>query len=365
MKHLNLKSTIVGLSAAALVHMVVTTGFTEDRRNGPTASVVKISEVVLGTMRPTAEFVGTVFYQEVSDVASEIDGLAEVVRVEDGDRVSAGQSLVELKSTSLRKQLDASRASHGQALADLQIARIDLARKEKLFQRNSIAEQQYDENRFRVKALEKRAAALQAEVERIEIELRKTAIRAPFTGVILERSVDRGEWLSKGETVAVLAKDDVIDVVAEIPERFIRFVKPNMEVQISVDGWSFSGTVIAVVRKADTATRTFPVKIRTANPWGLSEGMSARVILPTGAPQESLLVPRDALISQFGQHVVFSVTGSRADMIPVEVVGYDGLTVGVRADTLKAGMSVVTSGNERLRDGQTVAVAKAQNGEAR
>jgi RND family efflux transporter MFP subunit len=352
MNPLRLKSTLTALAAATMLHVAAGAGFAEE--GGPPPALVKTSKVVVGQVRPTAEFIGTVFYQEVSEVAAEINGLVEVVRFEDGQRVESGRSLVELKAVTLRKELDAARAYHEQALADLEIARIDLARKEKLFKRNSIAEQQYDENRFRVKALEKRAAALQAEVERLEIELDKTVIRAPFSGAILERRVDRGEWLSEGETVAVLGKDDVIDVVAEIPERFIPYIAAGMQVQMTVNERSFSGTVIAVVPRGDAATRNFPVKIRCPNPWGLIEGMSARVTLPTGEPRQSLLVPRDAVISQFGQNVVFVVDDSRVRMLPVQVTGYDGLTAGVLAEALEAGMSVVTRGNERLRDGQRI-----------
>ena len=71
----------------------------------------------------------------------------------------------------MKKRLQANSATHEEFLSELEIARIELKRREKLFKTKSISEQTFDENRYRVKGLEKRAASLKAEVERIEIEL--------------------------------------------------------------------------------------------------------------------------------------------------------------------------------------------------
>lgn len=75
-------------------------------------------------------------------------------------------------------------------MSELEIARIELERKEQLFKRKSIAEQAYDQDRFRVIGLEKRAASLKSQVERIEIELEKKVIRAPYEAIVIKRHVD-------------------------------------------------------------------------------------------------------------------------------------------------------------------------------
>jgi RND family efflux transporter MFP subunit len=191
-------------------------------------------------------------------------------------------------------------------------------------------------------------------VEQLTIELKKKKIRAPFDGVVIKRRVDRGEWISEGETVAVIGKDDIIDIVAELPEQFIQYIKIGMQVSASANGNNFSGTVIAIVPKGDVATRTFPVKIRTPNHYSLIEGMSAKVTLPKGERNEALLVPRDAIISKFGQTVVFAVKDSEAVMVPVQIIGFDGLEAGIASAGLKEEMLVVVEGNERLQDGQAV-----------
>jgi RND family efflux transporter MFP subunit len=284
------------------------------------------------------------------------------VRFEEGQRVKQHQILVELGSEILRKRLKATKSSFEEVLSELEIAGIDLRRRKKLFKKRSISEQSYDESRFRVIGLEKRAASLKAEVERLQIELEKKIIRAPFDGIVIKRQVDRGEWISEGETVAVIGKDDTIDIVAEVPERFIQYVENGMQVSATVNGRDIAGTVIAIVPRGDVATRTFPVKIRTANEHSLIEGMSARVTLPTGENTHALIIPRDAVISKFGQNVVYTAVDSKSNMVPIEIIGYNGLMAGVASQELAEGMLVVVDGSERLRNGQAIAFSEVASG---
>ena len=333
----------------------------QQKPKGPPPASISVTEVKTGMVTPQSEFIATIFYQEISETASEISGLASDVRIEEGLRVKKGQILVTLGSDILRKTLQVAKLNYEQVLSELEIARIDMSRRKKLYEKKSISEQTYDENRYRVIGSEKRAASLNAEVEKLAIELEKKIIRAPFDGVVIKRHVDRGEWISEGETVAVIGKDDVIDIVAELPEQIIQYVKIGMQVRAAANGIEFSGTVIAIVPKGDVSTRTFPVKIRTPNQFSLIEGMSATVTMPKGEITKTLIVPRDAVISKFGQTVVFIAQDAKATMLPVQVIGFEGLEAGVASAGLKEGMLVVVEGNERLRDGQNVAYKQPAN----
>jgi len=326
----------------------------QQKAKTPPPARVSVAEVKPGSVAPQSEFIATIFYQEISETASEISGLASDIRFEEGLRVKKGQILVTLGSEILRKRFQAAKLTYEQVLSELEIARIDLKRREKLYERKSISEQTYDENRYRVIGSEKRAASLNAQVERLAIELEKKVIRAPFDGVVIKRYVDRGEWISEGETVAVIGKDDVIDIVAQLPEQIIQYIKIGMQVKAAANGNEFSGTVIAIVPKGDVSTRTFPVKIRTPNKFSLIEGMSAKVTMPQGEIKKTLIVPRDAVISKFGRTVVFLAQDAKATMLPVQVIGFEGLDAGVASPGLKEGMLVVVEGNERLRNGQAV-----------
>lgn len=327
----------------------------QDKPKGPPPASVTVAQVKTGMVAPQSEFIATIFYQEISETAAETSGLATDVRFEEGSRVKKGQILVALGADILRKRLKAAKLDYERVLSELEIARIDLKRRQALYEKKSISEQAYDENRYRVIGSEKQAASLNAQVEQLAIELEKKIIRAPFDGVVIKRHVDRGEWISEGETVAVIGKDDIIDIVAQLPEQLIQYVTVGMQVTANANGKQFKGTVNAIVPKGDVSTRTFPVKIRTPNKFDLIEGMSAKVTMPRGAVKKTLIVPRDAVIAKFGQTVVFTVKDAKAAMLPVQVIGFEGLDAGVASPGLKEGMLVVVGGNERLRNGQNVA----------
>ncbi len=82
--------------------------------------------------------------------------------------------------------------------------------------------------------------------------------------------------------------------------------------------------------------------------------MEAYAQLPDGLKQQSLLVPRDAVIQQFGQNVLFIAVDGKAKMIPVLISGYQGGQAAVSGPDLGEGMQVVVKGNERIRDGQAI-----------
>jgi RND family efflux transporter MFP subunit len=321
----------------------------------PPAAVV-VSDVSAGFVAPEAEFVGTVFYLEVSEVAAEVNGRIEEVNFEEGHRIKAGKVLVTLNADLLQKTLKGTKASYEQSLSELEKARSDFQRFENLYKKQVVPEQVYDEHRFRVDGLEKKAASLKAEVERLEIELQKKTIRTPFDGVVIKKFVDRGEWLSPGSTVATLARDEIVDILVNVPEEIMRFIRSGTEVRVRAGGKENRGKVFAIIPQGDIATRTFPVKIRMNNTPSLVEGMEARVSLPTNNRRKTLVVPRDAVLHLSGQNVVFAIVDSKAHRIPVRVIGYQGNQAGVEGDGLTEGMKVVIKGNERLQDGQAVTI---------
>ena len=302
----------------------------DEKQGGMPPAIVVVSEVASGMVAPQAEFVGTVFFAEVSDVACEVDGKVETLNFEEGQRVKKGAELVSINSDLL--------------LSDLEKSALDFERAERLYKEGLIPEDEYDARRF--------------EKERLEILLSKKTIRSPFAGVIVKKHVERGEWLSPGSVVATIAADDIADIVVEVPERVLKFLSPGMEIGISAGGSELKGNIIAVIPRGDISTRTFPVKIRVANTTLLAEGMEARVTLPEGEEVRVLIVHRDAVIKVMGNTVVYTVNDAKAVMVTVTVSGYKGMTAGIQGEGLEAGMKVVVKGNERLRPGQDVVIQK-------
>jgi RND family efflux transporter MFP subunit len=329
----------------------------QDKPQGPPPAVVVTAKATSGMVHPQNEFVGTVFYPEVSRVASEVSGRVERINFEEGQEVEKGQVLVTLSKDLMQKDLDSAESAYEKVLADLEKARIDLRRFDALFDAKSASEREYDEARFKALSLEREARSLEAEAERLRLEIEKTQVRAPYHGVILEREADRGEWLSPGSPVASMARNDYVEVVVDVPEEVLQFMKPGMSVEVTASGKNYDGKVFAVIPRGDIATRTFPVKMKLQGSPSLAQGMEARVRLPSGPEIKTVLVPRDAVLQSFGNFVVWVVNEGMAQPVPVQVAAYVGLNAAVRGQGLQEGSEVVIKGNERLTPGQAVMAA--------
>ena len=327
-------------------------------KGGMPPAIVVLGDVKKGEIAPESEFIGTVYFQEVSEVAAEVRGKVLEVLFEEGQKVKEYDALVRLDSDLLEKAMESTAATHGQVSAELERAEGDFKRIKGLYEEKFVSEQAFDENYYKVQAMRKQAASLRAKYEGLKVELNKKTIRAPFAGVVLKREVDRGEWLEAGKAVATIAKFDAIDIIVQVPESVVRNLKVGRKVELRAGGKKLKGKIVATVPSGDIRTRTFPVKIRVANSASLMEGMEARVSLPTGKRKRALIVERDAVIKKFGKNVVFTVVDGKAQMLPVEVIGYSGREAGVEAEGLKPGMQVVTKGNERLNHGQSISTGK-------
>ena len=328
----------------------------QNKPQGPPPAIVVTSKAMSGTVHPQTEFVGTVYYPEVSQVASEVKGRVKEIGFEDGEKVDKGQVLVSLSTDLVEKELDSALSLYEKVLTDIEKAATDLRRLESLFQKQSLAEKEYDEARFTKLSLEKQALGLKAEADRLRIEIDKARIRAPFDGVVLEREADRGEWLSPGSAVATVARDDYMEAVVEVPEEVLRFVELGMTAEVKAGGSMRTGKVFAIIPRGDIATRTFPVKIRVDASVSLAQGMEARVRLPSGPRANSVIVNRDAVIQSYGSFVVWVVREGKALPVPVQVAAYEGMEAAVIGQGLEAGADVVIKGNERLKPGQPVMV---------
>jgi len=361
-----MKKTSLRLAAMLVFLLLVMSGFAaaedkaaakaEEKPQGPPPALVEVTKVTRGEAEPMVEFVGTVYYARESNVAAEVEGVVEKVFFEEGYRVKSGEVLVSLGTDILDTAISATRADHELVLVELEQARKELNRREPLYKEGSVSESAYDEYFFKTKMLESRSMSLKAALDRLLLEKKKKNIRAPFDGIVVQKNADKGEWVDDGGMVAVIADDSIVDIVVNVPAGLLKFLEPGKKLTVKSENQKLTGEFLSFVPKGDVATRTFDVKIRMQNSAGLFEGMEARALMPSAEKTASLKVDRDALIDKFGQNVIWLVKDSTAKMVPVQVVGYDGMFVGIAGPGLEEGDQAVVKGNERLRDGQPVMI---------
>lgn len=324
--------------------------------SGPPPMLVEISKIIRGTLEPVVKLVGTIRYARVSRVAAEVAGIVETIHFSAGQGVKAGQVLVKLRSDLLEARLAGTRANYRQAQLELERANKDLKRIKALFADNSISESVYDENYYRVLAQKKRVVSLKAILDYQQLQIQKTQIVAPFSGLVQSKLTEKGEWVAIGGQIAVIVDDQQIEVEVDVSRHLLNYLAAGSQVSVRSGGQEYIGKFINFIPQGDVATRTFTVKLKLkqGKNKGLIAGMQALVSLPSGVKLESLLVPRDAIINQFGKQVIYVAVDGKAKMITVQLQGYQGMLVAITAPELNDNQQVVIKGNERIHDGQAI-----------
>ncbi len=200
-----------------------------------------------------------------------------------------------------------------------------------------------------------RAAAV---VARIEDELRRMTIVASVTGFLVRKRAELGAWVRPADPVADLIDLDPVYVVGPVSEREVGSLRSGARARVVVDAYPervFHGEVAHVVPQADPQSRTFPVKVRLANPdHALKAGMFARVAVDAGGSRKALFVPKDAVVRRDGTVTVFIVEQGVARTRPVKTGRPAGELVEIMDGALTAGQAVVVVGNESLQDGARI-----------
>lgn len=224
----------------------------------------------------------------------------------------------------------------------------------------------------RIKQAEARVNLQQESIRLIEDRIAKHTLVAPFDGFVTAEHTELGAWLQQGDPVAQVVRLDEVELVVDVLGLLVTRLKRGLTVRVEVPSFPnelFTGTIERIVPQADVRSRTFPVVIRVENRIEeevprLKAGMLARVDLPTGTRRRMPLVPKDALVLGGPKPLVFVVDVGAGDgktgtvrAVPVELGVADGASIQVDGP-VRQGEYVVVRGNERLRSGQKVSVAK-------
>lgn len=355
------------------------------RQGGPPPANVAIAVASMETVQQRTEVTGEVRPVQVSRVAAREPGRVVEMLVNAGDAVDEGEVIARLDDSLVQTEVQAAgaevrrvRAQLEEREADLERFERDLSRLTELFERNAASQSEYDDARTAVTAAVARRDQTNAEIARyeailarLEQRLADMTIRAPFKGRIVSRLIEEGEWANEGAPMAGLVAVDEVDVWIDVPQRFVSHLSgqgASIDIRIDAAGVSLQTAPTGVVPLADSAARTFPVRVRIPSRDGaIKPGMSAVASVPTGESGPSLLVPADALLRDDAGWFIYTGTGEPGALsaIParVQVQFYlaDRAVVRTISGPLFPGAAVVIEGNERiLFPGQPLAVSNPE-----
>ncbi len=343
---------------------------------------VSIVPVRLEQWPATREVTGTVRARTTAVVSSRIMAYASEVRVQVGDSVRAGQTLVVLDSKDLDAAMRLAEAARSEARgveseiggaidsakAQLDLARATHKRMQDLLEKKSISSQEFDEASAKLRQAEAgyemaqskkrqlahRIGQTDAAVENASIMKSYSVIAAPIAGIVTEKRVEPGNLVHPGAPLLLLEQSGSYRLEVAVEESLLPLVRVGQSVNIAVESIERSAPIQEIVPAVDAASRAFTVKIALPPHPHLRSGMFGRANIPAGVTK-SLAIPAAALHRQGSLDVVYvSAQGvARARMVTVAERRGDGVRV---LTGLAEGEQVIHPLPSNLTDGAPVEV---------
>lgn len=336
----------------------------------PGAQTVSTVEVQKLQWQSQFTAVGTLNPVRGADLSTEVAGLVRAVHFKSGQDVKAGALLVELNADSDIALLHAAEAAAAQAATVLKRDQAQLAVQ-------AVAQAQIDADTNDLKAK-------RAQVEQQAAVVAKKSIRAPFAGRLGISALNPGQYVNAGDKLVTLQTLDPIYVDFSLPQQQLAGLAVGQVVNLSVDTFpdqTFSGKINAISPKVDSATRNVQVEATIANPKQvLLPGMFANVKIDIGGSQERLTLPSTAVTYNPYGSTVYVVkqaeppkpgaagtpapapatdSQGKPQLVAEQVFIETGPTRGDQISIVKglqAGQVVVSSGQNKLKNGTPVTV---------
>jgi RND family efflux transporter MFP subunit len=333
---------------------------------------VEVVEIQERELMEEIPLTGTVSSPQISLLSTEVEGLISNLGVDAGDRVKAGDLLLQLDTELSEIDFASARASANGARANWENSKRRLSEAKTLIEQNNIAASEVRGFEAQVSIDAATFEAADADSRRAEAELKRHSIRAPFDGTISRKLAEVGEWLSPGSQVLELVATDKLRIDFQIPQRFYPRINENTRLALSFDGYpgqNFVARVQRTVPLSSSSARTFLLRAQlddtpdTETAPLIIPGMSANAVLKLSVDGNGITAPRDALLRYPDGRVSiwvinnYNATDKTAEVHEQQVT--PGLAFGEQIEIrsgLEAGQQVVTRGNEALRAGQKVLI---------
>ena len=233
----------------------------------------------------TLEASGTVLAFDNVELKPEISGRITKLDFSEGTIVLEGTLLAKLNDEDLQAQLK-------KYTSQLSLAEKTRDRLKNLLSSNGVNQQEFD-------AAENAVLALKADIDFVNAQIRKTEIRAPFTGVIGLRQVSNGAYVTPQQTIATLQNIDQLKLDFVIPEGSVQLQRGTLVDVESGNGTHFEAAVLAVEPQIDQTTRNIKVRaLFTNHLTRLQPGTFVTVHIESRRNENAILIPTQCIIPE-------------------------------------------------------------------
>jgi len=327
------------------------------------AEPIKVKGVRVGKAdKDLVSGMGSLKCRQAVDLGFEMTGVISDLPVKEGERVGKNQLLAKLDQRQVDLELEVRKAKLKTAVAQLDLARAEHAKKEELYQKEAISESELMRSAFEVQKAEAELESARKEVESAGGRKEQMTIRAPTPGIVAKIYLKEGEVVNpQSYKVLRLIYCSEIDAEINLGEKLYPMIGPGQTVSVVVDalgGRKFTGTVQTISSEINPANRTFTATIGIPNPDHiLRPGMFARAEIDVGQAGGPVSVPVSALLpTTDGEDSVFVVKDGVALRRRVKLGRRDQQRAEILSG-LQAGDVVIVEGQDKVSDLADVSVS--------
>jgi multidrug efflux system membrane fusion protein len=346
---------VISLAIAALVAGCKGEAAVQEQPARP----VKVAVVATAPQGRTLTFSGVVRPRIESALSFRVGGKIVERAVNVGDRVDLGQLIARLDETDLKLAESSARAAVAAARSRRDVANDNLERAKVLLPKAIISQAAYDTRRNELDAAVAALESAEAQLRQAVNAVGYTTLKADKAGIVTAVTGEPGQVVSAGQAIINLAEAGETEIAVAVPEQDAGRLAIGQPAKITI--WagprtSVDGRIREIAGQADTASRTYPVRIAVENaPQSMRLGMTASVALTIDESATRMVVPLTALTESDGATVAFVVDAMtkvvRKTAVTVSGMAEDGAQI---AGGLQVGDMVVTAGVQFLRDGMRI-----------
>jgi membrane fusion protein (multidrug efflux system) len=295
-------------------------------------------------------FNSTIETEAAVEVHSQLSGyLVKSVRVEEGDRVESGDTLVWIEDEELR-------VAAQETEVDLRHLQVGFDRTEHMHRRKLISDQEYEDKKFQLEQAKLRN-------RKAQMALEHAVIRAPFSGVLTERDVQVGTRVTSGRKLFDLIKLDDMIARVFVPGQYLTTIRDNQEAVITSEflkDRAFDGFVKRISPVVDPKSGTFKVTIGIDDRWDyLRPGIFVDVRVVTDTHVDAVLVPKEAVVYDGGDRFIFIVEDSTATRVKLDA-GFEDSKFVESLSLIEPDTDIIVVGQNGLKDKAKVKIVNAE-----
>jgi len=324
----------------------------------PPPKAVDVLTIAPTPVRDTGEYLGTLISRQSVTVLPQVGGYVKKIHIRPGQKVRAGDALVDIDARDKAAVLDSSVAQERSAAARLELAKQTVVRAEQLTKEGLGSTQELERARADLAAGEAAVAAANAVITQQQVAVGFATVRAAVAGTVGEVPIRVGDNVNPNTWLTTIAQAATLELSVSIPPTRARLLPPDSIVEILDQNGAVLVTapLFYTAPQTDSATQLVVVKAVFENTVNLrpNELVRARIVYGAG---EALQVPAMSVVRQSGQAFVFVVSEKEGKTVvarrPVQL-GRLGAQNYVVESGLEPGDKIVVSSLQAMRDGAAI-----------